>query len=90
MNTALYGACLLTGVLTTISGLKGIETENIYRGLLFLFAGTATGFLTISLGSGVQPPENVITIIAAVTVTGFASGLTVLFIDSTDKSGEKQ
>ena len=82
MNTPLYAASLLTGMLVTMSGLKGIETQNIYRGLLFLLAGTVTGFITISLGSGVQTPENVITIIFAVTVSSLGSGLIVLFVDS--------
>jgi len=85
MNTPLYAASLLTGMLITISGLKGIETENIYKGLLFLMIGTATGFLAISLGTGVQTPENVMTVIFAVTVTGLGSGLTVLFVDSENK-----
>ena len=72
-------------MLTTISGLKGIETENIYRGILFLLIGTVTGFFVISLGTGVQTPENFLTVIFAVTVTGFGSGLTVLFVDSENK-----
>lgn len=85
MNTPLYAACLATGMLTTISGLKGIETENIYRALLFLSIGTAAGFFAISLGTGVQTPENVMTVIFAVTATGLGSGLTVLFVDSENK-----
>ncbi len=72
-------------MLTTMSGLKGIETENIYRGILFLLIGTAAGFFVISLGTGIQTPENVLTVIFAVTVTGLGSGLTVLFVDSENK-----
>lgn len=92
MNTPLYAACLVAGVTTTISGLKGIETENIYRGILFLVAGTLLAGFLFSLVVSHNIPRNAdaVTVLFIVTTTAFGSGLTVLFLDSADKAGENQ
>lgn len=92
MNTPLYAACLVAGVTTTISGLKGIETQNIYRGLLFLFAGTLlAGFLfSLIVSHSIPTSADAVTVLSIVTTTAFGSGLTVLFLDSADKAGDTQ
>ncbi|WP_276273658.1 hypothetical protein [Haloarcula litorea] len=92
MNTPLYAACLVAGITATMSGLKGIETENIYRGILFLVGGTLLAGFLFSLVVSHNIPRNAdaVTVLFVVVVTAFGSGLTVLFIDSENKTQQSE
>lgn len=83
MTATLYAACLVAGITATVSGLKGIETENIYRGLLFLLSGTLLAGFLFSLIVSHRIPQQArpFTILLIVSTTAFGSGLTVLFFE---------
>jgi hypothetical protein len=84
MSEALYIASMATGIVVTISGLLGIQTENIYRALVFLALGIVAGFLVFSVGVG-QSTENPVTVLYVAIATALGSGLTVLFLESETK-----
>jgi hypothetical protein len=85
MNEALYIASMGTGMVVTISGLLGIQTENIYRALVFLALGIVVGFLVFSAGVG-ETTENPVTVLYVALATALGSGLTVLFLESDTKN----
>ena len=82
MEPQLIGSLLAAGAVTTLSGLKGIETENIYRALIFLFIGVVAGLLFLGFGTEGSGIENQMTVIWVAIATALGSGLTVLFVQS--------
>lgn len=82
METGLIASLLATGAVTTLSGMKGIETDNIWKGLIFLFIGIIAGILLVGFGLEGSNIENQMTVVWSVTVTATGSGLIVLFVQS--------
>ena len=82
MNNALIASLFATGALTTLSGMKGIETENVFRGLLFLLVGLVIEFFVVGIGLKGSGVDNPMTITWASVATASGSGLVALFVQS--------
>lgn len=82
MNTAFIASLLATGAVATLSGMKGIETENIWKGLIFLFTGVVIGILLVGFGLEGSNVENQMTVVWSVAATATGSGLIVLLVQS--------
>jgi len=82
MNTALIASLFATGAVTTLSGMKGIETENIFRGVLFLLIGVVIGIFVVGFGLKGSGIENPMTVVWTAAATASGSGLVALFVQS--------